>query len=281
MRFQRLSGIQQACLFALSVFVFSPLMIAQAQSTSSPASNQTFAPGTDPQASSLALRSIAALAGKEVIRDLTLTGTATWGTGDRQTGTVVLRALGSTESSIDLAFSDGTRTEIRDASAGYTQGKWVNPDGKSGMFAGHNTMTDAVWFFPAFSSLVANPNVVLSYVGLENRNGESVQHLRSSIYQSSPPPDPSLSQQPLTTMDFYLDAGSSLPVAIEFNQHPDNNARVNIPVEIVFSNYQSINGALVPMHIQKTSNGATILDITVTGVVFNSGLTLSEFSVNE
>jgi hypothetical protein len=81
-------------------------------------------------------------------------------------------------------------------------------------------------------------------------------------------------------VDFYLDAGSSLPVAIVFNQHPDNNARVNIPVEIDFSSYQTISGVLVPMHIQRISNGTTILDITLTAAVLNSGLTTSEFSVN-
>ena len=81
-------------------------------------------------------------------------------------------------------------------------------------------------------------------------------------------------------MDFYLDAASSLPVAVVFNQHPDDNARVNIPIEVDYSNYQPISGVLVPMHIQKSMNGAPLLDVTLTGVVFNSGLALSEFSVN-
>ena len=263
------------------VLLFSwPPTSALGQGATSAAVIQSYAPGSDAQAATLASQAIAVLVGRVTVHDVTLTGTASWGSDNANTGTVTLHALGTNESRVDLALPDGTRTEIRDASAGYAEGKWINPDGTSGQFAGHNTLTDAVWFFPAFSSLVANPNVVLSYVGLENRNGQSVQHLRSSIYQSSPPPDPSLTEQQLSKVDFYLDAGTFLPVAVMFNQHPDNNARVNIPVEIAFSNYQAMSGVLVPMHIQKSANGATILDITITGAVFNSGLTISEFSVN-
>jgi len=235
---------------------------------------------SDPQALALALRALAALWGNQVIHDVTLTGNVTWVSGNSETGTAALEALGTNESRIDLALPDGTRTEIRDASAGFAQGKWINPDGKSGMFAAHNAMTDAVWFFPALGSLTGGPNIVLSYVGPETRNGQSVQHLRSCHYQTPSPNTPDLTEQQLSTMDFYLDAASSLPVAVVFNQHPDDNARVNIPIEVDYSNYQPISGVLVPMHIQKSMNGAPLLDVTLTGVVFNSGLALSEFSVN-
>jgi len=82
-------------------------------------------------------------------------------------------------------------------------------------------------------------------------------------------------------MDFYLDAASSLPTALVFNDHPDKDALVNIPVEIDFSDYQQISGMQVPMHIQKLMNGTLLLDITLTGAVFNTGLALTEFSVNQ
>jgi hypothetical protein len=261
----------------LSAFVFSPLMLAQGQNTSSPASNQSFAPGTDPQASSLALQAIAALQGKSVIHDITLTGNATWGTGDGQTGTVTLRAFGSTESRIDLALPDGTRTEIRDASAGYAQGQWTNPDGTAGMFASHNMMTDAVWFFPALMSLAPNPNTILTYVGLENLDDHSVQHIRSYVATSDS--SSGTSNQQLSTMDFYLDPSGLVPYAVIFNQHPDGNRLVNIPIKVVFSNYQAIAGVLVPMHIQRFMNNASILDITLSSAQFNTGLATADFAV--
>jgi hypothetical protein len=225
----------------------------------------------------LASQAIAAILGKSVINDITLNGNATWGTGGSETGTVVLRALGSTECRIDIALPDGTRTEIRDASAGYAQGEWVNPDGTTGMFAGQNTMTDAVWFFPAFTSLAGNPNVTLTYVGLETLDGQSVQHIRSYIANTGPASSTALQQ--LTTMDFYLESSTLLPYAVIFNQHPDDNQLVNIPIKVVYSNYQTALGVLVPMHIQRFMNAASILDITLTNAQFNTGLTTATFAI--
>lgn len=257
--------IRRAARCALAAALLTCL--ASAQSTAS-----------DPQAVVFAANAIAAMSGSQVVNDVTLTGNATWDSGNSEAGTVTLKALGLTESRIDLVLSEGTRTEIRDASTGIAQGKWINPNGGSGMLSGQNTMTDAVWFFPVLSSLASGSNIVLSYVGLETRNGQPVQHLRS--YQSSAPVGPVATVQQLSTMDFYLDASSSLPAAVVFNQHPDNNAGVNIPIEVDYSDYQSISGVQVPMHIHKSMNGAPLLDITLTTAVFNSGLALSQFSAN-
>jgi len=244
------------------------------------ASAQTAVRASDPQALTLAWRSITALTGGHPVSDMTLTGNATWTVGDPETGTVALRALGSGESRVDLTLSGGTRTEIRDASAGVPQGKWTAQDGTSGMFASHNTLTDAVWFFPALGSLAAGPNIVLTYIGQESRNGQSVQHLRSSVFQPAPAVGAGPTEQQLSTMDFYLDAATLLPAAEVFNSHPDNDATVDIAVEIDYSDYQPIAGTQVPMHIQRSMSGSPILDITVTSAVVNSGLSLSEFSIN-
>ena len=181
---------------------------------------------------------------------------------------------------MDLALSDGTRTEIRDASTGTLLGKWMTPSSASGAFAFHNCQTDAVWFFPALSSLRGGSNVVFSYVGLESRNGGNVQHIQSSVYQSIQSSNTSPSLQQLSTMDFYLDATTLLPSAIMFNAHPDNNASANLPVEVDFSNYQTTGGITVPMHIQKYIQGTLTIDVTLTTAAFNTGVALSNFAVN-
>ena len=233
-------------------------------------------PASDPQALAYAAHSIAAVSGSARINDVTLTGSVTWNGAD--TGTATLKALGTGESRMDLVLSSGTRTEIRDAQTGAQLGKWINPNDVSGQFASQNCWTDAVWFFPALGSLAAGQNVVLSYIGQESRNGSTVQHIHSYVYQStqSPPPSP----QQLNAMDFYLDATTLLPVAATFNAHPDNNAATNLLVEVDFSNYQNINGVMVPMHIQRFSQGSLSVDLTVTGASFNTGLRLSDFTVN-
>jgi len=237
------------------------------------------APGSDPQALAFASQSIAALTGGNAIGDVTLTGNVAWsGWGPPANGTATLLALGTGESRMDFALPNGTRSEIRDASTGVAQGEWIAPSGKSGLFASQNCATDAVWFFPVLGSLAAGPNVVLTYVGQETRNGAAVQHIQSYIYQPNPAglvPSP----QQLSTMDFYLDATTLLPVATVFNAHPDNSS-ASLLIEVDFFNYQVFNGVVVPTHIERSLQGNVLVDITISGASFNTGLPLSDFAIN-
>jgi hypothetical protein len=214
------------------------------------------------------------------ISDVTLTGSVTWSGGVApETGTTTLLASGTGESRMNLALPSGTRTEIRDASTGMAQGKWIAQGGASGLYASQNCSTDAVWFFPALGSLAAGPNVVLTYVGQETRNGAAVQHIQSYVYQSNPwglSPTP----QQLSTMDFYLDATTLLPVTITFNAHPDDDATTNLAIEVDFYNYQVLNGVLVPTHIQRSLQGNVLVDISISGASSNTGLPLPNFTIN-
>ncbi len=236
-------------------------------------------PTSDPQALAFAAKSITAMTGGNSISDVTLTGTVTWNAAS-DTGTANLRALGTGESRMDLALSAGTRTEMRDAQTGVALGQWTNPNSSTGMSAYQNCQTDAVWFFPALGSLAAGSNVVLSYIGQQTWNGTTVQHIQSYIYQSSPPPIPGTTAQQLSTMDFYLDATTLLPVSVTFNAYPDNSTASPLLIEVDFSNYQSIGGVLVPMSIQRSSQGNVEVSVSVTNAALNTGLSLSLFSIN-
>lgn len=237
-------------------------------------------PQSDPQALSYAAQSIAALTGGTSITDLTLTGNVTWNGTGSDIGTATLKARGTGESRIDLALSSGTRTEIRDSQTGIAIGQWLNPNGTSGPFSYQSCQTDAVWFFPALGSLAAGPNVVLSYIGQETRNGETVQHIRSSIYQTSPSAG-TVSTQQFSTMDFFLDATTFVPVAMIFNAYPDDSSALAMPVEVDFFKYQNKAGVLVPSDIQRYLQGNLLVDLTITGAAFNTGIPLSTFSVNQ
>jgi hypothetical protein len=199
-----------------------------------------------------------------------------WAVGpDRDTATVTLIASGETESRVNILLAGGSRTEVRSSLDGGPEGQWTNADGKHGLFASHNCWTDAVWFFPALSSLgnFANSASVFSYVGKETWNGLSVHHLR--VYSSSV----ALKDlAPLSTMDFYLDPGSFLPLGISFKTHSDTDMRNDIFTEILFADYRSVNGVQVPFRIQRHLGGQ-VLDLTVTGVNFNSGVSDSTFSI--
>jgi hypothetical protein len=118
------------------------------------------------------------------------------------------------------------------------------------------------------------------YVGPESRNGASVLHLRfTKLVPGNSAGNPSSFVAQLSQTEVYLDSQSLLPVAIAFNTHPDNNASMDIPVEIRYSDYRNVNGNRVPFHIQRYIQNGLSLDVAITNVTVNSGLTSGEFPV--
>lgn len=260
--------------FAIVLLFFSVAACAVAQTIS----QAQVAPASDPQAISLAQQSIAALTGGNPISDMTLNANVISNIGpDYNTGTGTFRAKGISESRVDLNLSDGTHTDARSVTSGIPSGAWTRNGGSATSYAAHNCWTDAAWFLPALTSLTqtANANFVFKYIGTESHNGISTQHIQLFQLGST---DGGVVQN-LSTSDFYLDPNSSLPLAVVFNAHADDNMNVNLPTEVRFASYQPVNGVNVPFHFQKLINGGVVLDVTVTSVVFNSGVLDSVFSM--
>ncbi len=235
----------------------------------------------DPQAVSLATASLAALSATLQISDVTLTGTGTRVAGsDVQSGNFTLKGLGTGDSRLDLNLAGGLRSEIRNDTSGTPQGFVISPGTSALPIAQHNCMTSASWFFPALSVLAQTSDSIVSvaFVGQETKIGAPVNHIRFWIQSPSLSAADNTTLGQLTQTDFYLDSTSHLPVAIVFNTHPDNDALTNIVVEVDFSSYQSVNGVLVPFRIQKLLNNSLTLDLTVTSVGVNQGLTATDFS---
>lgn len=259
----------------IGVVLFSQLAIcALGQTVSQPV------PTSDPQALSLAQKSMAALTGGTPITDVTISSNVTSFVGsDNETGTATLRAKGVAESRIDLRLPNGSRSEVRGAANGIPVGAWSTNGGASTAIPLHNAWIDAAWFFPPLSSLsqTANPQFVFVYVGQEQHGGLSVQHIRSYQVPASAATDSLVSS--LSTMDFYLDPSSYLPLALGFNLHADKNIGVSVPVEVRFANYQVVNGTQVAFHFQQIMNGSLILDAIVTSAALNTGLLDSAFTL--
>jgi hypothetical protein len=238
-------------------------------------------PSSDPVAIGLAQKSIAALTGGMPITDATLTGNATRIAGsDKESGTVTLNVKGSGESRIDLNLSASNRTEIRNDTAGYSQGASILNGGNQQALAMHNCWTSASWFFPELSVLAetADPTQIFSYVGLEKRNGVAVHHLQTFRYTPSKRADITAFNQAASAMDIYLDGTSLLPLAFAFNTHPADDELTNIAVEVDFYNYQSVGSVLVPFRIQKLIWNGLALDISVSSAAFNTGLSDTLFT---
>jgi hypothetical protein len=255
--------------FGLCVLLVIPLTAQQTASSST-------------QASQLLQQSLAALQGNTPLTDVTLSGTARRVAGsDDESGTAVLKGLASGAARTDLSLSSGQRSEVQNLIAAAPVGTWSGPDRISHSIAYHNLMTEPAWFFPAFaiSRRVSTKGYVATYVGHETHNGQVVEHL--SVSQTSPYPTSSkgLSFEHLSQVDFFLDSATLLPSAIAFNIHPDNNALLDLPVEVSFSDYRAVNGVQVPHHVQKFLNNSLLLDFQADSVTLNSGLSASNFNL--
>jgi hypothetical protein len=172
--------------------------------------------------------------------------------------------------------------ELRSVSAaGVATGSWTGPDGVSHPMASQNLMTDSSWFFPALTiaKLLASTNSVVALVGQEARGGTAVEHVTAVQQTPGLVADVAAETQRLTEMDFYLDASTLLPVALDFNIHPDDNMLLDIPVEIRFSDYRSVGGVQIPFHVQKYLNNVLLFDTQLQSATLNSGLSASAFNI--
>jgi len=233
------------------------------------------------QAVTLLAQTAAALTGNVALSDVTLSGTVQYIAGsDDESGTAVLKAIAAGASSVNLSLPDGPRSEILNTSVAPPAGSWSGPDGVPHAMVFHNLLIGPAWFFPAFTIAqgLSAYGYVATYIGPETHNGEAVQHV--SLHQPAPLSNPpgGVTFEHLTQVDLFLDSTTLLPSAIDFNIHPDNNALLDIPVEIRFSNYTPVSGAQVPFHVQKYINNTLNFDFQAQSVTFNTGLVASTFS---
>jgi len=262
-----LRTLRPVCAIVLSfVVVLSPVIAQQTASTVQP--------------STLLQQSLAAQTGNTLISDVVLTGSVRRIAGsDDESGTVTLKGLSGGTNRIDLSLSSGPRSEIRSVSTSGPSGSWSGPDGVAHAMAYHNVITDnGLLALFTISSILSNANSVLTLIGPETRNGQSVIHLTAVQQFPSLTGDSSLMQH-LTKMDIYVDATTNLPAPLVYNTHPDNNTGIDIPIEIMYADYRATNGAQIPFHIQKYLNGSLFLDLQFATASLNSGLSASALSI--
>jgi len=243
---------------------------------------QQTAPTTQP--GPILQRALSVLVPSGTVTDITLTGTARRIAGsDDESGTVVLKALATGESRVELTFPSGPRTETRiPMSVDGPRGAWSGPDNAAHAISQHNLWTDPSWFFPAFAiSRALSADAVASYVGQEAVGATTLHHFsvtRQFQTVGAPPGWTPDALQRLATTDIYLDTATFLPSSISFKTHPDRNASMDIPVEIRFSDYRLVNGVQIAFHIQKFFNNSLALDIQLQNASTNTGLTAAAFS---
>lgn len=265
-------------IYWIATFWCSACLLVAASTTK----NQVIA-GSDPQAIAFAVQATTNLTGGTVVSDATLWVSVTSIAGSETlTGTGAMYAKGTLESHVDLSLNGTKESTIRNLTGPFPQGETIAQDGTIQPAAMHNCWVGPSWFSPALSFLTASadPTLIFSYLGQETRGQAVVQHIRLyRMFTGDALPSFVAVTQSVSTTDFYLDTTTLLPVAITFNEHPDDDANTNISTEIDYLSYQLVNGAQVPQHIQKFVSGTLALDIVVNSAAINSGLPDSLFAI--
>ncbi len=205
------------------------------------------------------------------VHGVTLTGTANWiAGGDNENGNITLIANSDGSYQINLEMGQSSRTETQTAFAQGQQCTWAGSDGVPQEVSGHNCMQSVAWFLPAVA-LFGNlqPQVVATILVGSSPNAQS-PGLDLRQQQSVVPSYVSASIAGmfthLTAVDIFYDPTTYLPISLDYETHPDVNAAVDFPVQVEFSNYQTVGGITVPFHIQRYVNGVLALDITISNV---------------
>ena len=211
------------------------------------------------------LQAALASLGATGIQSTTLSGNSESITGAAaESGPFTAQCAVNGSSQLQFEGPSGARTEIRQTSNGIPSGSWVDSQSVTHAMAWHNVLTPATWFCPhiVLSSLLQSTNLNLQLVGQGTKNGEPVIHITVTAIVSGSALPSDLTAH-LTQTELYLDSTTYRPVAFDFNIHPDDNAALDMPVEIQFSNYSNASGVWIPYSVEKLVNSAVSLNLQV------------------
>jgi hypothetical protein len=261
MRFERLA----------LVFIFALLVSASvcAQQSTLPAQR-------DPTAIALLQKSVATMA-TNVPADTSATGSVTIVEGSTtESGTIRILTRGMDQTAEEITLSGGDRAVI------YSKGDAKEVNGsKSTIPPMELIVTDECPDFPVplLLSIVNNTDEAFQYVGQETFNGISVQHVL--VWNTFASNSKIQKLAPFTKTDIWLDSNTSLPVKLAYARRAGEGAVPSIPVEVFFSNYKNVNGILYPFQVKKSYNGTPWETIIIASVAVNTGLTDTDFTVEQ
>jgi hypothetical protein len=255
-----------------SIFVFSLLLatVATAQQGSSPSQQPSHLP-----AIYMAQHQV------PVGTNVVIAGTTTTGGAS---GSISLSAAANGQSQIQLQLSSGSATETRSISPFWRGGTWTDSSGASHQIPLQDLMgPHPAWFYPSFilMSGLGSPGYVSSDLGVETRNGISVEHI--AVWQApigNLPASSAAYVQQQSQYDIYLDPSTWLPVAMTFTRQfnstspnqflaPAQTSSSGVLEEVQYSNYQQVQGVLIAFHLQVFFQGTLYSDIQISSANFN------------
>jgi hypothetical protein len=228
----------------------------------------------DPTAMAIVQQSVTAMGGS-VPLDSTASGTVTTTAGSlTENGTVVILTRGNNQSSEQIGTPSGVATIYSQGNASQVQGTTVTP------VSLELAVTAQCSYFPLqlLANAINDPDWAFAYVGLESLNGATAHHIQFWDTFASVPQFAALAT--FSQRDIWIDAGSNLPLQVSYSDHTAQGAAAATAIDIMLGNFVNFGGTFYPTTIQKSVNGTPWATITITNVVFNTGLTDANFPVN-
>jgi len=233
------------------------------------------APTRDQQAVAVLRQSFAAMGGA-LPADSVATGTVTLVEGSRtEEGTIRIATRGPDQSVEDITTPSDHRIVVYSRLAA-AETKGGNQKTSRLELAASSQTPD--FPLPLIAWALASPDAAASYVGLEQVNGESLHHIRIWNAFASNAALKTLAE--FSVRDIWIDNRRFLPRRISCLRREAGGAVPRIPVDVFFTDFQSVSGVLYPFLIHKNFNGTPWLTITISTVKLNTGLSDTDFPVS-
>lgn len=259
----------------VSLVVCVGLFFVLADPVSARQSNAAAGATGDAQAVTLLQQSVSALG--TAPSDSTAVGSVTITTGSVATnGTVTILTKGTSETSIQFDTPNSTWSVI------YANGEAsrVNSGVSTPLPLELAASSQCVYFpQPYLAALLTNPDVTLKFVGAETVDSIPANHIHAQNTFASAPLLQSLAE--FNTADIWLDATSGLPLKIAMIRRYASGSAPQIPISVVYSNYQTVSGVRYPFTIKEYVTETLWATTTIQSVSFNSGLTDTNFPVTQ
>jgi hypothetical protein len=132
---------------------------------------------------------------------------------------------------------------------------------------------------PILAATFANPDMAFQYVGEETLDGSVTHHIRWwNTYGSNQKMREHMSG--FTRKDLWLDAITGLPRKLVYERKEAHGAVATVRMEIVYSDWRTVNGVQYPYRIEKSWNGMPWTTIIIQNVAFQTGLSDADFPIN-
>lgn len=267
-------------LFLLSIPVLAQ-QIAAPPPNSPPKGPQTlttlpFTPPSvrDPQALSILQKAVSAM-GSAAPVDSVATGTITIVAGTKtDNGTVRILTRGGDQSSEQIQLPDQTNSVI------YSRGQAneiLNGVVKQAPFQLTASSQSPDFPLPLLAAALIAPDLATQYVGEETIEGLPYHHVK--LWHTFPSNQNLQRLWDFTTKDIWVDPATWLPYKLAYERREASGAVPHFRIEVLYSNWKSVSGAVYPYQIQKSWNGTPWTTITIQNVALQTGLSDSDFPV--